>query len=455
MPNNPNQKYRPRNSLFEAVDRKYCSEAMAVRLKFKVLLVLCLVMLAVIPVQLISVLSRGETGTAIIDGVIILAFAGTLLLLLRGKYRIAANSVICLVTIALSVLSYMKNLQSPDAHILLIMYYHAGAVVISGLIGYHWLHATGTAIYGLMASIFALLFYFPRIYPEAGIPASFSGALVIYLAIVVSSYQASRIMLKTMTLSEQQAKKQQDLIIRMNAIVSQATQSADQVSDECQVFGQQSRLISEGSGQQASSIKEIAASLSRLEVSVAGNTKNVLETRQSASMATQLAAASNETVEQAFKKLEAITNRTVIIEDIARQTNLLALNAAIEAARAGAAGKGFSVVADEVRKLAERSRFSATEISTLSGESVSSSLLAQKNIAELMPYIQSTAERIVSVSDASQAQETELGQITQAIDNLNQVIQSNANTAQLMYESVAVLESGAGKLRKALAEACQ
>ena len=76
-----------------------------------------------------------------------------------------------------------------------------------------------------------------------------------------------------------------------------------------------------------------------------------------------------EDVEQAkniFTQLQsdviAIGSVLEVILSIAEQTNLLALNAAIEAARAGDQGRGFAVVADEVRSLAKRTQDSTAEI---------------------------------------------------------------------------------------------
>lgn len=69
--------------------------------------------------------------------------------------------------------------------------------------------------------------------------------------------------------------------------------------------------------------------------------------------------------QQLSDNVQKIQDIVAAIRAIASQTNRLALNAAIEAARAGAAGRGFSVVADEVRNLSERTREATEQIARI------------------------------------------------------------------------------------------
>jgi methyl-accepting chemotaxis protein len=71
----------------------------------------------------------------------------------------------------------------------------------------------------------------------------------------------------------------------------------------------------------------------------------------------------NAQILETLAEMEALSQRSNVIRKavaqiigIAEKTHMLSLNASIEAAKAGAAGKGFSVVAQEIRKLADLTR---------------------------------------------------------------------------------------------------
>jgi hypothetical protein len=70
----------------------------------------------------------------------------------------------------------------------------------------------------------------------------------------------------------------------------------------------------------------------------------------------------NRQVQEFQEKIDKITEIVTIVKNIASQSNLLALNASIEAARAGAAGRGFSIVADQVRQMSTNTSSSAEDI---------------------------------------------------------------------------------------------
>ena len=122
-----------------------------------------------------------------------------------------------------------------------------------------------------------------------------------------------------------------------------------------------------------------------------------------------------------------ITKIAKAIQDIAFQTNILALNASVEAARAGAAGKGFSVVANEVKQLAAKS-----------GEAAQAAARMVENTREIIHTgVALTAETAQSLEEIS----TVSGQIGQITHQLSSDVQEQQSALIHMEEKIETISA--------------
>ncbi len=245
-------------------------------------------------------------------------------------------------------------------------------------------------------------------------------------------------------------------LAHMNAslvkVVSAVRDGSDSIATGSSQIAAGNVDLSQRTEEQASNLQQTAASMEELAGTVRASADTARQANQLAGSASEAAARGGEVVGQVVSTMEAINHRSNkiseiigVIDGIAFQTNILALNAAVEAARAGEQGRGFAVVAGEVRLLAQRSAEAAREIKSLiaaSAETVEAGTRlvseAGTSMNDIVHHVKRVADLISEISAATVEQSTGIGQVSDAIAQLDQVTQRNA---ALVEQSAGAAES--------------
>ena len=250
-------------------------------------------------------------------------------------------------------------------------------------------------------------------------------------------------------------KSMAETIKGIQTVSNEVSSAADQVASS-------SNDLAEGATNQAAVVEELTATVEGVSEQVEKNAKSAKEISNKVDELGDAISESNGKMREMVDSMHEINDASqeidkiiATINEIASQTNLLALNASIEAARAGEAGKGFAVVANQVNLLADQSAHAAKESAELIETSVKAvekgMVIAGQTATQLEDVAESSKAitgEVTNIAETLETQTVEIQQINQGIEQINDVVQSNAATSEECAAASQEMSSEAESLRE-------
>ncbi len=250
------------------------------------------------------------------------------------------------------------------------------------------------------------------------------------------------------------------MVQTLSGMLAQIHQASALIQTGSQELVQGNQDLSQRTEQQACRLQQTVVAMKLLTGSVRSSSDAARQVETLAADASQVATQGGAAVGRVVATMDEIqagSQRIAeivgVIDGIAFQTNILALNAAVEAARAGVHGRGFAVVASEVRALAGKSAQAAQQVKAIISASVEKVQNgtgqvrdAGRTIAAVVASVHEVSSLIQTISGASQDQSASLGEVADAITQIDEMTQRNAALAEQGTAASMSLRQQAGGL---------
>ncbi|BBO91660.1 methyl-accepting chemotaxis protein [Desulfosarcina ovata] len=231
---------------------------------------------------------------------------------------------------------------------------------------------------------------------------------------------------------------------QMTQGIETVTEKSNTVSAAAEEMSTNTNNVAAAMEQSATNTNMVATAAEEMSATIDEIAKNAEKARGISDEAAHKASSASTNMDQLGAAANDIGKVIETITDISEQVNLLALNATIEAARAGEAGKGFAVVANEIKELAKQTAEATGDIKEKIESIQGTTNMTVGQIGEITQVITDVNDVVATIATAVEEQSaatkdiaTNVAQASQGIQEVNENVNQSSSVSAEISQDIA------------------